>query len=147
MSALPRILLSALVGTIICAGLSFLIFFLLTVFDNQRLGEAFAYGLIVGLIGGFVGLVIGSAVGLANLGVVGGGVAGLLLTLIIVLLYVFSAAGSSGRYLYFLTESKIILVVLGLPLILTGAGTALLKRVVANQSAVSSQQSAVSSQQ
>jgi hypothetical protein len=64
MPAIAKILLSGLFGTIVCAVLSFLMFFLLTVFDNQSLVEAFALGLIVGVIGAVVGLVIGLAIGI-----------------------------------------------------------------------------------
>lgn len=130
MSAIARILLSALIGTIVCAGLSFLMFFLLTVFDNQSLVEAFAFGLIVGIIGAFAGLVIGSAVGIGDFGVLGGGVAGFLVTLIVAVIYVFFAASGSGRYGHFVSESRIIFFVLSVPTILTGVITALLKRLI-----------------
>jgi hypothetical protein len=129
MSVIPRILLSALIDTIACGALSFLMVFLMTVFDNQVV-EAFAYGLIVGVIGAFVGLVIGLAVGAGDLGVVGGGVAGFLVTLLVVAFYVFAVAGGPGRYGHFLSESRIIIVVLSLPTILTGIITALLKRLI-----------------
>lgn len=127
---MPRILLSGLSGAIVCAILSFLMFFLLTVFDNQKLVEAFAYALIVGIIGAFVGVIIGLAVGIGDLGLIGGGVAGFLLTLIVVAIYVFSTAKSSSQYGHFLNESRIIFVVLSLPTILTGVITALLKKLI-----------------
>jgi MFS family permease len=130
MPAIARILLSALIGTIVCAGLSFLMFFLLTVFDNQTVVEAFAFGLIVGIIGAFVGLVIGSAVGIGNFGVPGGGVVGFLVTVIVAAIYVFFAASGSGRYGHFVSESRIIFIVMSLPTILTGVITALLKRLI-----------------
>ena len=130
MPGIARILLSALMGTIVCAGLSFLMFFLLTVFDNQSLVEAFAFGLIVGIIGAFVGIVIGSVVGIGDLGVVGGGVVGFLVTLIVAAIYVWFAASGSGRYGHFVSESRIIFIVLCLPTILTGIITALLKRLI-----------------
>ncbi len=130
MPGIARILLSGLTGAVVCASLSFLIFFLLTVFDNQSLVEAFAFGLIVGVIGAFVGVVIGTAVGVGDLGVIGGGVAGLLVTLIVVVIYVTSSAGSAGSYRHFLSESKIIFVVLSLPTIMTGIITALVKRLI-----------------
>jgi hypothetical protein len=130
MPRFARILLSGLIGAIVCAVLSFSIFFLLTMFDNQQLIETFAYGLIVGIVGAIIGVIIGSAVGVGDLGVTGGGVTGFLGTLIIVAIYVYSAAGSSGRYVYFLSESRILFVVLSLPMILTGVITALLKRLI-----------------
>lgn len=122
--------MSALIGTIVCAGLSFLMFFLLTVFDNQSLVEAFAFGLIVAVIGAVVGMVIGSAVGIGDLGVLSGGAVGFLLTLIVAAIYVVFAAGGSGRYGHFVSESRIIFIVMSLPTILTGVITALLKRLI-----------------
>jgi len=135
MSVIARVLLSGLIGAIVCACLSFLMFFMLVLFDNQKLVEAFAYGLIVGIIGAFVGVVIGSAVGVGDLGMVGGGVVGFLAVLFVVAIYVYSTAGSSGRYVYFLSESRIIVVVLSLPAILTGVITALLKRLISKPQA------------
>ena len=130
MPGIARILLSALIGTIVCAGLSFLMFFLLTVFDKQSLVEAFAFGVIVGIVGAFVGMVIGAAVGIGDFGVLGGGVVGFLVTLIVAAIYVFFAASSSGRYAHFVSESRIIFIVLSVPTILTGIITALLKRLI-----------------
>jgi MFS family permease len=130
MPKIARILLSGLIGAIICGILSFLMFFLLTVFDNQKLIEAFAYGLIVGIIGAFVGVIIGLAVGIGNVGAVGGGVVGFLGTIIVVAIYVYSTAENFGQYGYFLSESRIIFVVLSLPTILTGIITALLVKLI-----------------
>ena len=130
MPKVARILLSGLIGAIVCAALSFLMFFLLTVFDNQKLIEAFGYGLVVGMFGAFIGVVIGLAVGIGDLGVLGGGVVGLLGTLIIVAIYVYSTAENSGQYGYFLSESRIVFTVLSLPTILTGVITALLKKLI-----------------
>lgn len=130
MPRIARILLSGLIGAIVCALLSFLMFFLMTVFDNQKLVEAFAYGLIVGVIGAFIGVIIGLAVGVGDLGVIGGGVVGFSMTLIVVALYVFSTAESFSQYGYFLRESRIIVVVLSLPTTLTGVITALLKKLI-----------------
>ncbi len=127
---LQGILLNGLIGAIVCAILSFLMFFLLTVSDNQTLTEAFAYGLIVSIIGAFIGAIIGSAVGIGDLGMIGGGVAGLAVTLIVVAFYVYSSAESFGQYGRFLNASRIIIVVLSLPTILTGVITALLKKLI-----------------
>jgi len=130
MPGIAKILLSGLIGAIVCASLSFLMFFVLTVFDNQKLIEAFAYSLIVGIIGAFIGVIIGLAVGIGDLGVIGGGVVGFLGTLIVVAIYVYSTAESFGQYRYFLSESRIIFIVLSLPAILTGSITALLKNLI-----------------
>ncbi len=130
MPKIARILLSGLIGAIVCAGLSFLMFFLLTVFDNQKLIEAFAYSLVVGIIGAFIGVIIGLAVGIGDLGVIGGGGVGFLGTLIVVAIYVYSTAENSGQYGYFLSASRIIFIVLSLPTILTGVITALLKNLI-----------------
>jgi len=130
MPRIARILLSGLIGAIVCAGLSFLMFFLLTVYDGQKLVEAVGYGFIVGIIGAFIGVIIGLAVGIGDLGVIGGGAVGFLGTLIIVAIYVYSTAENSSQYGYFLSESRIIFVVLSLPTILTGIITALLKKMI-----------------
>jgi uncharacterized membrane protein YjfL (UPF0719 family) len=126
MPKIARILLGGLVGAVICAVLSFLMFFLLTVFDNQKLIEAFAYGLIVAVIGAFVGAVIGLGVGIGDLSMAWGAVTGLLITLFVVAIYVYSTAESFARYGHFLSESRIIILVLSLPTLLTGGITALL---------------------
>ncbi len=128
MPIIARILLSGLIGAIVCASLSFLMYFLLTVYDGQKLVEAFGYSIIVGMIGAFIGVIIGLAVGIGDLGVIGGGAVGFLGTLIIVAIYVYSTAENSSQYGYFLSESRIIFVVLSLPTILTGIITALLKK-------------------
>lgn len=130
MRRIARIILSGLIGTIVCAILSFLMFFLVAVFDNQPLVEAFAYGLIVGMIGAFIGVIIGLSVGIGDLSVIGGGVAGFFTTLIVVAFYVYTTGESFGVYGYFLSESRIIVVVLSLPTILTGVITALLKKLI-----------------
>ncbi len=130
MPIIARILLSGAIGAIVCAILSFLMFFLLTIFDNQKLVEALAYGLIVGMIGAFIGAIIGLAVGIGDLGVIGGSIVGVLGTLLGVGIYVYSTAETSGQYGYFLSESRIIFIVLSLPTILTGVITALLKNLI-----------------
>ncbi len=130
MPRIARILLSGSIGSIVCAILSFLMFFLLTFFDNQKLIEIFAYGLIVGMIGAFIGAIIGLAIGIGDLGMIGGGVVGFLGTLIVVAIYVYSTAENFGQYGYFLSESRIIFVVLSLPTILTGIITALLVKLI-----------------
>jgi uncharacterized membrane protein YjfL (UPF0719 family) len=130
MPIIARILLSGLIGAVVCAILSFLIFFVLTVYDDQKLIEAFAYGLIVGIIAAFIGAIIGLAVGIGDLGVIGGGVVGFLGTLIVVAIYVYSTAENSSQYGYFFSESTVIFVVLSLPTILTGVITALLIKMI-----------------
>ncbi len=130
MPIIARIFMSGLIGAIVCAILSFLTFFLLTIFDNQKLIEIFGYGLIVGMIGAFIGAIIGLAIGVGDLGVIGGGAVGFLGTLIVVAIYVYSTAENFGQYGYFLSESRIILIVLSLPTILTGVITALLKKKI-----------------
>ncbi len=130
MQIIARILLSGLIGAVVCAILSFLMFFLLTISDNQKVFDAFAYSLIVGMIAAFIGAIIGLAVGIGDLGVIGGGVVGFLGTLIVVTIYVYSTAENSSQYRYFLSESRIIFVVLSLPTILTGVITALLKKII-----------------
>ncbi len=82
------------------------------------------------MIGAFIGAIIGLAVGIGDLGVISGGVVGFLGTLIVVAIYVYSTAENFGQYGYFLSESRIIFVVLSLPTILTGVITALLKNLI-----------------
>ncbi len=130
MPAIARILLSGLIGAVVCAILSFLIFFVLTIYDGQKLIEILGYGFVVGMIATFIGGIIGLAVGIGDLSVIGGGVIGFLGTLIVVAIYVHSTAENSGQYGYFLSESRIIFVVLSLPTILTGVITALLKKKI-----------------
>ncbi len=130
MPIIARIFLSGLIGAIVCAILSFLIFFVLTVYDGQKLIEILGYGFVVGMIGAFIGAIIGLAIGIGDLGVIGGGAVGFLGTLIAVAIYVYSTAENSSQYGYFLSESSIIFVVLSLPTILTGIITALLKKKI-----------------
>ncbi len=132
MPTIARILLSGAIGAIVCAILSFLIFIVLTIYDGQKLIEILGYGFVVGMIGAFIGAIIGLAVGIGDLGVIGGGAVGFLGTLIVVAIYIYSTAENSGQYGYFLSESRIIFVVLSLPTILTGVITALLKKKIHN---------------
>jgi hypothetical protein len=120
MPRIARILLSGLIGALACGSLSFLMFFLTAVLDNQKFIEAFGYGIIVGFIGAFIGVFIGLVVGIRNLGVIGGGFVGFLGTLIIVAIYVYSTAENFRQYGYFWSESRIIFTVLSLPTILAG---------------------------
>ncbi len=122
--------MSGLIGALVCASLSFLMYFLLTVYDGQKLVEAFGYGFIVGITGAFIGVIIGLAVGIGDLGAIGGGVVGFLGTLIIVAIYIYSTAENSSQYGYFFSESTVIFVVLSLPTILTGIITALLVKLI-----------------
>jgi hypothetical protein len=126
---MAKIVVSALIGAVVCGILGSLAFFLLTIFDGNQPIEAFGFSLVVGFIGAFVGMLIGLAIGVGNLGALGGGISGLLATLLVVALYVVSI-GSAGRYGYFLRESSIIFVVLALPTIVAGILTALLKNML-----------------
>ena len=129
MSGIAKILLSGLIGGIVCAVLGFLMFFLMTTFSGNKVAEAFAYSLLVGIGCAFIGVIIGLAVGAGDLRAVGGGIAGLLGTLCVVAFYVLFFS-TPGRQAYFLGESRIIFVVLTLPAILTGIITALLKNLI-----------------
>jgi hypothetical protein len=123
---ISKILLSGFIGALICAILGFVVFFFLATMDGTKPTEAFGYSLLVGLGCVFIGGMIGLFVGIANLKVIGGAVIGVVATLCIVAFYVF-AIGRPGRAAYFLGESKIILIVLSIPTILTGIFTSLLK--------------------
>ncbi len=98
MSIIARIFLSGLIGAVVCAILSFLIFFLLTIYDGQKLIEILGYGFVVGMIAAFIGAIIGLAIGIGDLGVIGGGAVGFLGTLIVVAIYVYSTAESLSQY-------------------------------------------------
>jgi len=87
---------------------------------------AFAYSIIVGIGCAFIGLLIGLATGIGDLSAIGGGIVGLLGTLCIVAFYVFYFS-RPGETAHFLSESKIIFIVLTLPTVLTGVITALIK--------------------
>lgn len=130
MRNLTRILVSGFTGAVVCAILGFLMFFSLTLLDNTRFDEAFAYSLVVAVMGAFLGGIIGLAVGIGNLGGVGGGIAGLVMTLLVGGFYVL-AMGRPGRYGYFLSASAIIYIVLTVPTVLTGVITALFKNRIA----------------
>ncbi len=128
MPGIARILLSGLIGAIVCAILSFLIFFVLGVYEGQSLIiEIFAYGFIVGMIAAFIGAIIGLMVGIGNLGVIGGGVAGVLGTLIGVAIYVYTIAENPGQYGDYFRAGGGFSIYFYLPTILTGIITALLK--------------------
>ncbi|MCB9076113.1 MAG: hypothetical protein H6631_00815 [Anaerolineaceae bacterium] len=131
MHSVARTLLSTLIGAGICASLGFLIFLLLTTFDNTPLVEGIAFSLVVAILCAFIGLIIGLIISLGNLGMIGGAIVGFMLTVVIGVFYVFSNS-SPASYGYFLSESRIIFVVLTLPTILTGIATAGLKRLLPN---------------
>jgi hypothetical protein len=130
MPRIARIILCGFIGAVVCATLSFFMSFLVMVFDNVKPVEAFGYGLVVGMIGAFIGVIIGLTVGIGDLGVIGGGVAGLLGTLIGVAIYVYSTAENSGQYGYYLRASGISSIKMYVPTVLTGVITALLKNLI-----------------
>jgi ABC-type spermidine/putrescine transport system permease subunit II len=127
MSIIARIFLSGLIGAVVCAIFSFLTSFLVMVFDNVKLIEAFGYGFVVGMLAAFIGGIIGLAIGIGDLGVIGGGVVGALGTIIGVAILAFTATNDSSRYGYFLRESGLFSVHFYVPTIMTGIITALLK--------------------
>jgi hypothetical protein len=129
MQGIGKILLSGLVGALVCGLLGCAIFVLLAVGDGGRFVEALAYGLIVGFLAAAVGLPIGLVVGFGNFGALVGGLVGLLATLGLVLLYVV-AISRPGEYAYFLGESRIILVVLTIPTVSSGVAAALFNRAL-----------------
>ena len=131
MHSVARILLSTLIGAGVCASLGFLMFFLLTMFDNTSLVESVAFSLVVAVLCAFIGAIIGLIVGIGNLGIIGGAMVGFMLTVLIASFYVFSS-GSQASYGYFLNESRIIFVVLTLPTVLTGIASAGFKRLLPN---------------
>jgi len=116
---LVTVLWGALVGGALAAGL----FLVASLLDGTRLGEALGYSLVAGTAGGLLGAVAGAAVGVGNFGLLGGALSGLLVALGVVAFYVFgfSRVAEVGR---FLGESRVIILVLGVPLVLTGMAAA-----------------------
>ena len=78
MRKIIRILLSSATGGVACAISGFLMFFIMALFDNARVDEAFLFSFLVAFFCAFSGAVIGFIVGVSNVGVVGGGLIGLL---------------------------------------------------------------------
>ena len=122
-----RTLLSALIGAVVCAVLGFLSYFILTTTNGTQFEEAYFYSLLVAVLSAFMGAIIGFVVGIMDLGVIGGGLAGLLFTVVVVAFYIFSS-GRPGSYGYFGGESAVFFEVLTLPAVLTGVITAVLKK-------------------
>lgn len=129
MQNVPRILISTFLGALLCAGLSALLFAMAAILDGTRPSEALAFAVVVGVVAAFFGALIGMAVGVANLGLIGGGIAELLATAGAVAFYVLTF-GRPNQYGYFLSESAVIVVALALPTILTGVLTAWLKNAI-----------------
>jgi hypothetical protein len=121
-----RLLFCALLGALLGGVLTATSFTLMAVLDGARPTEAAGFGAAVGVAGGFFGMLAGFAVGIGNLGAVGGAVAGLLATAAAVAFYVL-VFGEPTRLVYFLRESVVVWLVLGLPMVLSGSLTALLK--------------------
>lgn len=130
MPTIARILLSGLIGAVVCAILSFLTSFLVMIFDNVKPFEAFAYGFVVAMLTAFIGAIIGLAVGIGNLGVIGGGIVGVLGTLLGVAILAFTATKDPSQYGYFLRASGLFSIHFYLPTILTGVITASLKNTI-----------------
>jgi hypothetical protein len=126
---ISKILLSSFMGAMICATLGFFMFFLLASLDKTKPSEAFGYSLLVGVGCAVMGTIIGFVIGIGNLKMVGGAIVGVVATLCIAAFYVF-AISRPGQTSYFLGESRIILMVLSLPLGLSGIFTALLKNLI-----------------
>ena len=130
MSIIAKILLSGLIGAVVCAILSFLTSFLVMIFGDVKIIEAFGYGFVVAMLSAFIGGIIGLVIGIGNLGVIGGGIVGALGTIIGVAILAFTATKDPSQYGYFLRASGIFSINFYLPTILTGIITALLKNKI-----------------
>lgn len=108
-------LAGGLAGTIFTA----LAFFVLAALDGTRSDEAFAYSLLVGIIGGFLGCITGAIVGLGNMRWFGGALVGLVMALLLVAFYMSSFSGE-GTFMVLLNRSRVIIVIMTAPLVLTG---------------------------
>lgn len=102
-------------GAVFCAGT----FVLGALVDRTGVAEALGFGLIVAIVGALLGGLVGAIVGVGRLRPFGGAAAGLLVALAVVAFYVvvFSREGQTG---YFLSESRVIVAGLTVPLIMTG---------------------------
>ena len=120
-------LLGSTLGAAFGFALTGLSFIGMALLDGARAGEAVGFGLAVGVASGAMGGLIGLAVGALDLGPMGGALAGVAATLAVVILYVF-IFGNPTRLGYFLRESGVVVLVLGLPAMLTGSLTALIVR-------------------
>jgi hypothetical protein len=128
MQRVGHIVLSGVVGMLTCGVLGFMLFALLNLVEPMSAGETVGYGLIVALVAAFLGFWIGAAVGAARLGLAGGALAGIGATMLLVALYVTLSAGPE-RWLYFLNESRIIVLVMAIPLAGAGIAAALFNRM------------------
>ena len=127
-----RLLMGLLLGTLIGAVLFAGLFGVAALRDGTNPAEVLGYSLVVALIGGFLGGLVGAAVSLGNLGGFGGALVGLLVSLAVVGFYVIGF-GRAGQYGRFLSESRIIIAGLTVPLILTGLAVAALGRFLTSR--------------
>jgi hypothetical protein len=126
MKKTSRIIFCAFFGMVLSSLLAATIFSIGSILDGTRPSEALAYGVAVGVMAGFFGVFIGMVIGIFNLGLLGGALTGLLASAGAVAFYVLTFS-RPNQYGYFLGQSVIIVLVLGLPAILTGLLTALVK--------------------
>ena len=129
---LRRILVGFVVGGLIGAILTAGTFFVLASLDGTRSDEAFAYSLLVGVIGGFLGGVIGAIVGLGNMRWPAGALVGLVTAMLLVALYM-SSFGGEATFMQLLNRSRVIIVIMTAPLILTGVIAALANKALNNR--------------
>jgi hypothetical protein len=127
MNRFTSIFVNGLLGAGVGFILSAFIFSILAMMDGTKPGEALGYGAVVGVIGAIIGGAIGLMVGILKLGGVGGGITGLLATIVVVLFYVFTFS-RPGEVIQSISESVVIPVVLAAPLILTGVITGLFNK-------------------
>jgi hypothetical protein len=132
MHRVPRIFITTFLGALFCSLLTATLFSVGSIIDGTRPNEALGYGVVVGVVAGFFGTFIGMAVGIGNLGLLGGALVGLVTTLGAVVFYVLTFSGPN-QYGYFLGQSTIIVLVLGLPTILTGILIALVNKSLAQR--------------
>lgn len=134
MKTVPRLFTCTFLGALLCALLTATLFAVFSILDGTRASEALAYGIVAGVAAGFFGALIGMVIGIFNLGLLGGGLVGLLATAGAVAFYVLTFS-RPNQYGYFLGQSAIIVLVLGLPAVLTGVLIALVKNRLFQQPA------------
>ncbi len=124
-----RLLVGAALGGLAGGLLSALLFIIGARVDGTGWTEAIGFSLVFAFIGAALGVVVGGVAGATGVGALGGGLIGLLAALAVAAFYVMSF-GRPGELGHFLSESRVILIGLGLPMILTGAATALLMNAI-----------------
>lgn len=132
MQKVVRVLICGGFGLGVCALVSCLLFFSIAVFGGTGAGEAFAFSLLVALVGAGAGAVVGLAVAFFGVDALGGFAIGAAVSFAIAGIYVL-AVGDPSNYGYFVSESRLIFVVMWLPVCTAGITTSLFSGFLASR--------------